>query len=134
MCLLNGELGGSLPASVDFGKEEIYTFNYLYQEITSELEFNTHVLYTLNSTTKEYELATTYDANATYYIREKDNYGKDKQVLQYKYLTLATIVREGVHAWAQEDYGNIILSDLDTYGLEQLTYRGSIPLYIIRNS
>ena len=28
MCLLNGELGGSLPSSVDFGKIEEITYDY----------------------------------------------------------------------------------------------------------
>ena len=28
MCLLNGDLGGDLPASVDFGQEEVITYSY----------------------------------------------------------------------------------------------------------
>jgi hypothetical protein len=28
MCLLNGDIGGNLPASIDFGKIENYTDDY----------------------------------------------------------------------------------------------------------
>jgi len=48
-------------------------------------------------------------------------------------MPLEKIIRESVHAYAKEPYHNIIINDLDTYGLEQLTYRGDKPLYALRN-
>lgn len=46
---------------------------------------------------------------------------------------LAKIIREGLHAYAGEPYHNIIVNDLEDYGLEQLTYKGDTPLYAFRN-
>ena len=81
MCLLNGELSGSLFASVDFGKEEVY-------------DTQTHV-------------TTIQD------------------------IPIKNIIREAVHEYAQEPWENIIINDLDDYGLELLDYKGSLPLYLI---
>ena len=50
-----------------------------------------------------------------------------------KRLPLKTIIREAVHAYAKEPYQNIIINDIDDYGLEQLTYKGDQPLYALRN-
>ena len=79
MCLLNGDLSGSLFASVDFGKEEIY-----YENKTTEI----------------------------------------------KYIPVKEIIREAVHAYANERWENIIINDLDDYGIELLDYRGSKPMYL----
>jgi hypothetical protein len=38
-----------------------------------------------------------------------------------------------VHVYAGEPYWNIIINDLDTYGLELLEYRYDIPMYLYRN-
>ena len=46
-------------------------------------------------------------------------------------LSLNKIIREAVHTYTNEPYHNIIIKDLDDYGLEQLTYRGDIPLYAL---
>lgn len=43
------------------------------------------------------------------------------------------IILEAVHEHAQEPYWNIIINDLDDYGLELLEYRGDIPLYLLYN-
>ena len=78
MCLLNGDLGGSLFASVDFGKEERY-------------------------------------ANG---------------VTTISYVPIKTIIREAVHSYANEKWENIIINDLEDYGLELLDYNGKDnPMY-----
>lgn len=82
MCLLNGEVGGSLESSVDFG--------------TIEEE----------------------DKNGVWTIRK---------------LPIQEIIRNMVHTYAGEPYWNIIINDLDTYGLELLEYRYDTPMYIYRN-
>ncbi len=46
---------------------------------------------------------------------------------------LKDIILEAVHEHAQEPYWNIIVNDLDDYGLELLEYRGDIPLYLLYN-
>ena len=83
MCLLNGEVGGSLTASVDFGKIDEYT-----KETGGEIIKNT------------------------------------------THLTITQIIKNAVHAFGQEKMENIIINDVDNYGLELLEYRGSQPLYI----
>jgi hypothetical protein len=37
-----------------------------------------------------------------------------------------------VHTYANEPYHNIIINDLDAYGLELLEYRYDIPMYLYR--
>jgi hypothetical protein len=46
---------------------------------------------------------------------------------------LEKIIRESVHAYAKEPYHNIIINDLNDYGLEQLTYKGDKKLYALRD-
>ena len=48
-----------------------------------------------------------------------------------KKLPLRYIIREAVHTFANEPYHNIIINDLDDWGLELLTYRGEEPMYFI---
>ena len=82
MCLLNGEVGGALESSVDFGciEEE--------------------------------------DKNGMWTIRK---------------LPIQDIIRNAVHTYAGEPYWNIIINDLDTYGLELLEYRYDTPMYLYRD-
>lgn len=81
MCLLNGEVGGSLSSSVDFGQIE----------------------------------EETQDGQWT--IRK---------------LPIVEIIRNAVHTYGGEPFHNIIINDLDTYGVELLEYRHDIPLYLYR--
>ncbi len=81
MCLLNGEIGGSLESSIDFGT-----------------------------------------------IEEEDNNG----VWSIRQIPIQDIIRNAVHTYAGEPYWNIIINDLDTYGLELLEYRYDTPMYLYR--
>lgn len=83
MCLLNGEVGGSLESSVDFG--------------TIEEE----------------------DKDGNWTIRS---------------LPISEIIRNAVHVYGSEPYHNIIINDLDTYGLELLEYRLDNPMYFYRKT
>ena len=83
MCLLNGEVGGQLESSIDFG--------------TIEEE----------------------DKNGNWVIRK---------------LPIQEIIRNAVHTYGGEPYHNIIINDLDTYGLELLEYRYDTPLYLYRST
>lgn len=85
MCLLNGEVGGSINASTDFGKLEEYS--YIGEEI----------------------------------VRNIIN------------IPIVDIIKNAVHAFAGEPLSNIVLNDIDNYGLELLEYRGDKPLYMPRN-
>lgn len=81
MCLLNGEVGGSLESSVDFGT-----------------------------------------------IEEEDKDGN----WSIRSLPIPEIIRNAVHVYGGEPYHNIIINDLDTYGLELLEYRLDNPMYLYR--
>jgi hypothetical protein len=82
MCLLNGEVGGSLESTVDFGQ-----------------------------------------------IEEESQDG----IWTIRKLAIPDIIREAVHSYGGEPYHNIIIKDLDTYGLELLEYRGEVPIYLYRD-
>ena len=81
MCLLNGEVGGSLESSVDFG--------------TIEQE----------------------DSNGNWVMTK---------------VPIQDIIRNMVHTYAGEPYHNIIINDLDTYGLELMEYRYDLPMFLYR--
>ena len=210
MCMLNGELGGQLFASIDFGTEEIeiksmkqitdfqdvssdtlmtntyymklssddygniLTSNKLYSLVVSDEGFyyknGNEYLFKGDSTDHDklydvYKLVTDpnelfeqvsiqeYEKNRYYYQKYPSYYVLDNAVSQspnrqyyqliplykeeYTYskvqIPLEKIIREAVHAYAKEPYHNIIINDLDDYGLEQLTYKGDKPLFAIRS-
>ena len=82
MCLLNGEVGGSLEASIDFGQIE---------------EESVDGIWTI------------------------------------KKIPIPEIIKNAVHVYAGEPYHNIIINDLETYGLELLEYRYDVPMYLYRS-
>lgn len=83
MCLLNGELGG-----------------------------------TVNSLTWDFGTYDQIEADGT--IVNKDYLLKD-------------IIVEAVHEFGREPYHNIIVNDLDTFGVELMEYRGREPMYMLSN-
>lgn len=82
MCQLNGEVGGSLGASIDFGTIE--------------------------------EVSSNGDVKITK-------------------LPIPEIIRNIVHQYAGEPLHNIIINDIDGYGLELLEYRYEQPMYLYRS-
>jgi hypothetical protein len=93
MCLLNGEVGGSINAPTDFG------------------------------TIEEDEEITTVDENGQ----------EHKEIITViNKIPVKDIIRNAVHVYAGEPYHNIIINDLDGYGLELLEYRYDVPLYAYR--
>ena len=81
MSLLNGEIGGSLDATVDFGT-----------------------------------------------IEEEDKDG----IWTIRKIPIPEIIRNIVHVYGGEPYHNIVINDLETYGLELLEYRYDVPMYLYR--
>jgi hypothetical protein len=61
-------------------------------------------------------------------IEEEDENG----VWTIRKIPIPEIIRNAVHVYAGEPYHNIIINDLDTYGLELLEYRYDIPMYLYR--
>jgi hypothetical protein len=83
MCLLNGEVGGALESSVDFGA-----------------------------------------------IEEENEDG----VWEIRKIPVREIIRNAVHVYAREPYHNIVINDLEDFGLELLEYRYDIPMYLYRRA
>lgn len=48
-----------------------------------------------------------------------------------KKILLKEIIIEAVHEFAKEPYHNIIVNDLDTFGVELMEYRGKDPMYLL---
>ena len=92
MTLLNGDLGGVIPASWDFGTEDA--------NVTDE------------------------DGNTVY---DSTGYAMIKNTQ----IPIKDIILQAVHEFAQEPWQNIIVNDLDDYGIELLEYQGTTPLYYI---
>lgn len=213
MCLLNGDLGGQLYASIDFGAED-YEEDAMEEIIPPKILSSKDLLssdYYIKITPKQ-ETYYSYDPryvfiptkNGSYYYSETnkgyknkdffdnrdgqpdqyyDIYGKNQNIVEYftkektldykpntfyyqnteglyildtqnnkrekesyfslvplyvkianltkKKIPLKKIIREAIHTYANEPYYNIIINDLDDYGLEQLTYKGDKILYAI---
>ena len=92
MTLLNGDLGGVIPASWDFGTEDA--------NVTDE------------------------DGNTLY---DSTGYA----IVENNQIPIKDIILQAVHEFAQEPWQNIIINDLDDYGIELLEYQGTTPLYYI---
>ena len=126
MCLLNGDLNGQIFASVDFGTEE--TYSDVYDKVTvTKQNFEAGKYFKLSG--GNYVAITNTDLSQ---VDSIEGYEKN---LRYsiKKIPLEQIIRESVHAYALEPYHNIIINDLNDYGLEQLQYKGEDTLYAIRN-
>lgn len=77
--------------------------------------------------------------NSSSYTADRDYYAlKQLYIVDYETtiekIPIEKIIREAVHAYAQEPYHNIIINDLDNYGLEQMTYLGDDPIYALRDA
>ena len=122
MCLLNGEIGGSLPSSIDFGKIDIYEDTYTEVQIKDHTQYVANKYYIYEN--GEYKISLNeFDKNKKYYTKDI--------LLKQDSLKLKDIIKEAVHEYGKELYHNIIINDLDNYGLELLEYRGDKPLYLL---
>ena len=122
MCLLNGEIGGSLPSSIDFGKIDIYEDTYTEVQIKDYTQYVANKYYIYEN--GEYKISLSE-------FNEKTKYYTKDILLKQDSLKLKDIIKEAVHEYGKELYHNIIINDLDNYGLELLEYRGDKPLYLL---
>ena len=122
MCLLNGEIGGSLPSSIDFGKIDIYEDTYSEVQIKDYTQYVANKYYVYEN--GEYKISLNeFNENIKYYTKDI--------LLKQDSLKLKDIIKEAVHEYGKELYHNIVINDLDNYGLELLEYRGDKPLYLL---
>ena len=128
MSMINGNLGGSLPSSIDFGQIENY--DTIYEEVTfsDKTEYVANKYYVLNPN------YTVLNGEEQYLIsndeyKENRHYYTKLMTSSIEALPLKQIIREAVHTYANELYENIVINDLEDYGLELLEYRGDTPLF-----
>lgn len=93
MCLLNGDVGGNLPSTIDWGIED-------YTEIVRKADG-------------------TVDANKTIHYHNP--------------IPIQTIIREAVQNYGNELAQNIIINDVEDYGVEMIDYKGNVDMYLIYN-
>ena len=124
MCLLNGDMGGNLPSSIDFGTIDTYVKSYDPVVIEDYTQYVANKYYVKDG--DEYKLSkVAFDPNVQYYTQNT--------LLERESLHIKDIIREAVHTYGKEMYHNIVINDLDHYGLELMEYRGDTPLYMLFN-
>lgn len=127
MCLLNGTIGGILPASIDFRSIEVEHNGYVEKVFSESSAYLAHTYYIYNQQKKQFILSDEpYNENTTYYEKET--------IIDKTNLPIKTIVREAVHTYGGEPYHNIIINDIDDYGLSLMEYRQKEPLYFIMSN
>ena len=84
-CLLNGEIGGSIPSTTNFSKMDI-----------NEINGNNIITTTIDIPIKE-------------------------------------IIKNAVISFGGESLHNIVINDIDNYGMELMSYKGDSPLYMLFN-
>lgn len=105
--------------------------NQLFQTCSENFSYSKSKYYYKPSSGQDYyqlDNAISSSTGRTYYAL-KTLYIKD-EVLTINKINLYKIITEALHTYAQEPYHNIIINDLNKYGLEQLTYKGDKPIYI----
>jgi hypothetical protein len=60
------------------------------------------------------------------------DFGTEDNMGQIVKVPIEKIILNAVHVYGKEPYHNIIINDLQGYGLELLEYRGNTPLYLLR--
>ena len=124
MCLLNGDISGSLSSSVDFGTLEEYEYNYVKMTFDTLESYEKDTYYLKE--TSGYVLSTgDYDNSKSYYRKE--------QRIVYTNIPLKTIIKNAVNVYGNEPIHNIIINDLEDFGVELLEYRGDSSLYLLRD-
>jgi hypothetical protein len=69
MCLLNGDISGNLPASIDFGVIDTYNKVYDKIEIEDYTTFKANKYYYYDMNDFEYKLADRYNKDEVYYTQ-----------------------------------------------------------------
>lgn len=123
MCLLNGDVGGTLPAlSTDFDKIENITAEYTLVELSQDKWYAGK--YYIQLEDGSYELSVDYfDSTATYYVKNL--------VSDTEKIWIGDVVKEMVHTYGNEPYHNIIIQDVAENGVELWEYRGDKTMFML---
>ena len=142
MCLLNGDLGGHLPASIDFGQEEVIKYNYITQNDDFSYSAN-HYCYIVSSESEakkhnNYYIATNNGSKIYYVLDESENktdnrtYYYRERILDLVKLPIKTIIKKALMVYGKELEQNIVINDLDEYGYELLQNKCDADMYFFR--
>ena len=100
-----------------------------YKRSRREVDFSSDIYqagkYYVYNKNNEYIISNDpYDPSIQYY---------EKRIVtvEQESLSIKEIVREAVHTFGKEPYHNIIINDVDDYGLNLMEYRGEKPLYML---
>lgn len=125
MCLLNGDIGGNLPFSVDFGKQEFYekTGGFVKAEVDKN-NFKTNKYFVKRDNV--YVLCTDINFNP------HETYFSEETMVKYERMTIKEIIQEAVSTFGGENLANIAINDLENFGLQLLECRTDVPMYLIK--
>ena len=125
MSLLNGDLGGQLTAQTDFASIDTYDDFFELKVFNDPSTYVAGQYYVCihNDETNEDEYRISYSQ-----YDQTQNYYQPSSIYLKEQIPIKTIIREAVHTYGKEPYFNIIINDLEDYGVELLEYRGSQPL------
>ena len=76
------------------------------------------------------EVGGSFESSIDFGCIEEEN---ENSIWTIRKIPIPEIIRNAVHVYAGEPYHNIIINDLDTYGLELLEYRYDVPMYLYRS-
>lgn len=127
MCLLNGEISGSLPASIDFG--QVDTYENTYNQIPTSNYVSGKYYYKDQINDKDFYFLD-YSAEPE---KNRQYYEKVSSVTTTK-LTIKEIIHNIVYIWGHEAKTRIIINDLELAGNELLEYRGETPMYLVKQA
>lgn len=124
MCLLNGTIGGNISAPTDFGQTEETEYSYEPVIFNEYSDYKANMYYFYSSNTHSYIKSTgAYNGDTQYYLKVA--------TAQIEKINIKTIIREAVHTYANEEYKNIVINDLDDTGLELLEYKADTPMFFL---
>lgn len=126
MCLLNGEISGTIPASTDFGQIDTYENKYQLIPKSSYTAGKYYYKYNIPNTDN-----TLYLLDYNTYPEQTEYYEKVSSVSTTK-LNIKDIIYNMVYVFGHETKARIIINDLDIMGNELLEYRGDEPMYLIK--
>ena len=124
MCNLNGDIAGSLESSVDFGNIEDYEKVYTLVSDKSEFQYEKNTYYYKNDNIYTLDTSDEKTESREYYSMEI--------IRTLTPIIIKKIIQEAVCTYGKERLENIVLNDIDDYGLELLEYRGDRSLYMYR--
>lgn len=125
MCLLNGEIGGSMPFEVDFGKmeEQEYIFDKIVFQSAEDYTVGKYYIQTPSG----YEIdQSEYSTTQVYYQRRVE--------VNYINIPVQEIIRNAVNVYGKESLHNIVINDIEEFGVEllELRVKGDTYMFLLR--